>query len=161
MRVREALISGVGAGVAMTAATWLAERVAPCTNMPMVWGTMLLPASYEAWLLGLVIHLIVAAAVGVLYALAFEHVTHRAGAWTGVLVSLIHSLIAGIALGLLPRVHPRIPQAIPAPGWFGLGYGIWGLIVLFAVHAVYGAFVGATYRAVDYQSHGVSRRAPA
>lgn len=161
MHVREALVSGIGAGVAMAVATWLAKQVAPCTDMPMIWGTMLLPAGYEAWLLGLVIDLIVAAAIGLLYALAFEHVTHHAGAWSGVLVSLIHSVVAGIALGLLARVHPRIPEAIPAPGWFALGYGIWGLIALFAVHAVYGAFVGATYGAVDLQRRGVSRSAPA
>jgi hypothetical protein len=161
MRVREALVSGIGAGIAMTLATWLAGRVAPCTDMPMIWGTMLLPAGDEAWLLGLVIHLLVAALVGLVYAFAFEHVTHGASAWTGVLFSLAHSLVAGIALGLLPRVHPRIPQAMPEPGWLALGYGVWGLVVLIAVHAVYGAFVGATYGTVRQPARNVSRRAAA
>lgn len=159
MRVREALVCGIGAGIAMTLATWVAGRVAPCTDMAMIWGTMLLPAGYEAWLLGLVIHLLVAAIVGVLYAWSFEHVTHHAGVWTGVAFSLVHSLIAGLALGFLPRVHPRIPQAMPAPGWFGLGYGIWGLVVLIVAHAIYGAFVGATYGAVHQRAYRASSRA--
>lgn len=158
MRVREALISGIGAGVAMTLGTWLLERVSPCADMLMIWGTMLLPASYEAWLLGLIIHLIASAAVGVVYVWGFEHVTRHAGAWTGVVFSLAHSLFAGIGLGLLPTVHPRIPQAMPAPGWFALGYGAWGLLALVLVHASFGAFVGATYGTVLRASHGAPRR---
>jgi hypothetical protein len=161
MRVKDALVWGIGAGVAMTVATWLAELVAPCADMPLIWGTMFLPASSAALLVGLLILLLVAAAIGILYALAFEYVTHHSGVWTGVLLSLVHSLVIGFALGLLPRVHPRIPEAIPAPGWFALGYGIWGLVVLFAAHAVYGAFLGATYRAPYRQPRSVSRGAPA
>lgn len=94
------------------------------------------------------IHLIVSGVIGVIYAAAFETITHRAGAALGVAFSLVHSVLAGIIVGILPAVHPRIPEAIPAPGFFMSAMGVMGVIGLFVLHAIYGAIVGAMYQPV-------------
>lgn len=160
MRARDAFLIGIGGGIVMIAATWLARFVAACADVSMLWGTVFLPASPDAWLVGALIQLLISGAVAVLYAWGFEHVTHHAGAWTGVRFSLVHSLVAGIALGLVVLVHhPRVPEAMPAPGWFALHYGAWGLIVLVLAHAVYGAFVGAAYEPARAQARHVPRSA--
>jgi hypothetical protein len=159
MRAKEAFVIGIGGGIAMIAATWLARFVAACTDVPMLWGTMFLPASPEAWLLGALIQLLILGVAGLLYAWAFEHLTQHAGALTGVLFSLVHSLIGGIALGLVVRVHPRVPEAMPAPGWWALHYGAWGFIVLVLAHAVYGAVVGAAYEPAGARAHRAPRSA--
>lgn len=152
MRAGQAFGAGVVGGIAMSIAMWLARMMGMHVDISMTWGTMFLPAGSAAWILGFVIHLIVSGLFALGYAWAFENITHHAGAWTGVLFSLVHTVIAGIFLGFLPMMHPRIPEAMPAPGWFMSNQGAMGVIGLFVLHAIYGAVVGAMYHPVHLRA---------
>lgn len=113
-------------------------------NVEMIWGTMFLPNSGGAWLLGLIIHLMVSGIAGLIYAAAFEFITYRASAALGAAFSLVHSVIAGVSIGMLPAIHPRIPEAVPAPGVFMSAMGLTGVVGLFVLHAIYGAIGGSS-----------------
>lgn len=154
MRTGQAFVAGVVGGVTMTVLQWLVRTFMGMTvNIEMIWGTMFLPNSGGAWLLGFVIHLLVSGVIGLIYALAFELVTHRAGAGLGAGFSLVHSVFAGLFMGVLPAMHPRIPEAVPAPGFFMSAMGVVGIVVLLLIHAAYGAVVGALYHPVQYRAH--------
>jgi hypothetical protein len=147
MSVGKAFGAGMIGGVAMAILMWMARALTAGMSMDlsMVLGTMFLPAGAAAWVLGSIMHLVVSGLIALVYAWGFEHVTHRAGALVGLAFSVIHSIGTGVFTGLVPMLHPRIPEAMPAPGYFLLRMGVMGVTALFAVHFVYGAIVGAVY----------------
>lgn len=149
MRAGQAFTAGVTGGIVMSILQWMARTfMGMPVNISMIWGTMFLPKGPGAWVLGFIIHLIVSGLIALVYAWAFENITHHAGVWTGVLFSLVHAVIAGLFMGMLPAMHPRIPEAMPAPGWFMSNSGMMGVIGMFVLHMVYGGIVGAMYHPV-------------
>lgn len=119
-------------------------------------GTMVADPGTTAWIIGFVMHLMISGLIALIYAWGFEHVTHRAGWAVGAGFSLIHSVIAGMAMGMIPLIHPRMPNPVMPPGFFMANLGTIGPVIVFMFHAVYGAIVGAIYgpagqRAGDHQ----------
>ena len=84
---------------------------------------MVLPPGTAAFIAGLLIHLVVSGLIELMYAWGFEHVTHRAGWLAGVAFAVIHTLIAGLFMGMLPMMHPRMPEPMPPPGFFMANLG--------------------------------------
>jgi hypothetical protein len=72
----------------------------------------------------------------------------------GAAFGLAHAVIAGLGMGIVPAIHPMIPERMPAPGAFMANLGAIGIVAEFALHAVYGAIVGAMYGPV------IGERAP-
>ena len=59
-------------------------------------------------------------------------------------------------MGMIPLMHPRMPDPVMPPGFFMSNLGTIGPIAVFMLHLVYGAIVGAMYgptqqHARDYQ----------
>ncbi len=109
-------------------------------------GTMVgLDPSLRSRLVGFGLHLAVSAAVALAYAWAFETRLQRSGWRAGMLVALVHTGIAGVLIGLMPVVHPLMPETIPSPGFFMWDVGLAGPIVFVLIHLVFGAIVGAMY----------------
>lgn len=125
-------------------------------NLEMMEGTFLVrPPGPVAWIVGFIMHLVISGLIALLYAWAFEHVTHRAGWLVGAGFGLVHAVIAGLFMGMVPAMHPLIPGVLPAPGAF-LSNIPMGPVVLFVLHAMYGAVVGAVYGRVVHPQ--VARR---
>lgn len=144
-----AFVAGLAGGAVMTALTWMARTfMGMPMNLEMMEGTMVVqPPGATAWIVGFVMHLMISGLIALLYAWAFEHVAHRSGAGIGALFGLVHAVIAGLAMGMVPGIHPLIPEQMPAPGAF-LSNIPMGVIALFVLHAIYGAVVGAIYSPV-------------
>lgn len=83
--------------------------------------------------------------LALVYAWVFEHVTHRAGWIVGAGLGLVHAVISGLGMTIVPLIHPMIPERLPAPGAFMANLGVIGIVAEFALHAVYGAVVGGLY----------------
>ncbi|MGI8509241.1 MAG: hypothetical protein ACR2MQ_07950 [Gemmatimonadaceae bacterium] len=146
MRKGQAFGAGVAGGIVMVSAIWLVRTFLGIpVDLAMVEGTMFLPKGPSAWILGLIIHLVISGLIGLIYAWGFETITHRAGALVGASFSLVHAVIAGLLFGTVPTFHPRIPEAMPAPGMFLSNLGVMGVIAFFVFHAIYGAVTGAIY----------------
>jgi hypothetical protein len=147
MKIGRAFFAGVIGAVAMSAILWIARNwMGIPAHMEIMLGTMVVrEAAMTAWLVGFAIHLLTGGVLALVYAWAFEHITHRAGLLVGVGFGLVHAVIAGLGNTIIPAIHPMIPERMPAPGAFMANLGVIGIIAEFALHAVYGAIVGALY----------------
>ena len=68
-------------------------------------------------------------------------------AW-GLLFGFVHYLAVGMALGMMPIMHPRIKSGeIQAPGAYALGYPRGTAMGFLMLHLLYGVLVGAFYTA--------------
>ena len=110
------------------------------------------------WALGFVMHLILGGLIGCVYGMAFEW-WGDSDWWRGAILSIPHSLLAGLAVWGIGHIHPLIPGTFPEPGYLGLAIGGRLAFHLFMLNAVYGATVGGIYRVriehADY--HGFHR----
>ena len=61
----------------------------------------------------------------------------------GLAIGIMHGVVAGVVLGFVPAVHPRVPEEVAAPGLFMSGRGAQAAVTLIALHALFGAVVGA------------------
>lgn len=146
MKAGRAFLAGVVGGAAMTALMWMARTmIGMPANLEMMLGTMVADPGTTAWMIGFVMHLMISGAIALMYAWGFENVTHRAGWTTGATFSVVHIVIAGLVMGMMPMMHPRMPSPISPPGFFMSNLGMMGIVALVMLHVVYGAIVGAMY----------------
>jgi hypothetical protein len=123
MKAGRAVAAGVVGGVAMTTLGWLVRRLGLEMNAEMMLGTVVSSPGLTAWLIGFGMHLMISALIALAYAWGFEHVTHRAGAAVGLGFAVIHVVIAGMVMAMIPAMHPIIPEQMPAPGPFMANMG--------------------------------------
>jgi hypothetical protein len=150
MNYSKAFLAGVTGGAVMSLIITLVRVLGIMdVNLAIMEGSMVLgTASAAAWILGLIMHLIISGLIALLYAAGFEYLTHRAGWLIGLAISLIHIVIAGLFFGIVPAMHPLMPDQIPPPGIFMSNKGIMGVLAFFMLHMIYAAVVGAIYRPV-------------
>lgn len=150
MNFGKAFLAGVVGGTMMTIIMALVRAtMMPQANPEMMLGTMTgsMPGM-GTWVMGLVIHLILSGVIALIYAVGFEYVTHRAGVLTGLGFAIIHLIIGGVVMGMMPMMHPMIPEQMPPPGAFMSGMGMMGTGLFVLEHLIYGAIVGAMYTPV-------------
>ncbi len=145
MRVGKAIIGGVVGGLAMTVLAWTARQAGIEMNGEMMLGTMVSAPGTTAWLIGLLMHLMLSVLIALIYAVGFEHVTHRAGVAVGLGFAVIHVTIAGIVMAMIPAIHPMIPEQMPAPGAFLGNMGAIFVALFVLEHLLFGAIVGGMY----------------
>jgi len=145
MKVGKALIAGIVGGVAMTLLAWLARQMGIGMNAEMMLGTMVSSPGNAAWLIGFAMHMMLSVAIAFIYAWGFEHVTHRAGVVVGLGFAVIHVIIGGMVMGIIPAMHPMIPEQMPAPGAFMANMGTTFVALFVIEHLMFGAIVGAMY----------------
>jgi hypothetical protein len=151
MKTGRAIVAGLVGGLAMTLFAWLVRQTGLQMNAEMMLGSMVSSSpGPTAWLIGFVIHLVISALIALIYAWGFERVTHRAGAVVGLGFAVIHVIIAGMVMAMIPAIHPMIPEQMPAPGAFMANMG-GTFVALFVIeHLLYGAIVGAMYGPVEH-----------
>jgi hypothetical protein len=153
MKPGKAFVAGVVGGAAMSVLISSARLLGLPMNLAMLLGTMTgLAPGAGTWLVGLAMHLVISGLIGMLYGVGFEHVARRSGALPGIVFSLVHIVVAGLAMGMLPSIHPLIPELVPAPGAFMSHVGEGAVIAFVAFHAIYGAVVGEMYGPVVHPS---------
>lgn len=146
MKAGRAFLAGVVGGIVMSLLMWIARTMMGMPiNLEMMMGTMVTDPGTTAWVIGLVIHLMLSGAIALVYAWGFENVTHRSGWLTGVGFSVIHIVVAGLFMGMIPMMHPRMPDPISPPGAFLSNMGMMGIVAEVVLHMIYGAIVGAMY----------------
>ena len=148
MNVRRAVIGGITGGVAMTLLGFIVRALGVDMNAEMMLGTMLSTPERGAWIIGFAIHMMLSVFFALIYAWAFENVTHRAGVLVGLAFAVVHIIFAGIAMAMIPALHPMIPEKMMAPGAFMSGMGAMGVGLFVLEHLMYGGIVGAMYGAV-------------
>lgn len=164
----DAVLAGLIGGAAMAAILYMGIAMLPQQmkmNMFMLLGSMALPVGAGAFLMGAMVHAGMSAVFGLVHAAAFSilDIDSNQAAW-GLLFGLVHWAVVGMALGMLPVMHPRIryggPRLIAAaggdpsskelldpPGFYALGYPAMTALGFLMLHLLFGLIVGALYGA--------------
>ena len=146
MRKIRALGYGVLGAAAMSAFFLLLRSLSVNIGIEMLLGTAWgLHPGPAAYVVGLVIHLAMGGAFGLVYGWLFERVWNHGGAGMGVILASIHASIIGMAAGLTPQLHPLVPTTLRDPGAFFANSGTLGVLAFLAAHLVFGAIVGGGY----------------
>lgn len=146
MNASKAFVAGVVGGAVMSAIMFLARMMGMDVMLEQNLGTMFLEPGTAAWIVGFVMHLLISGMIALAYAWAFENVLNRSGWQAGVMVSVVHILVAGLFMGaVMPAMHPLVPEQMAGPGWFMANLGLMGVIAFVMLHLIFGAIVGSMY----------------
>jgi hypothetical protein len=142
-----AFLAGVAGAAVVTLIELLARGAGIPANLEMLLGTMSggTPGALR-WLAGLVLHLTGGGLLGIGYAVVFEY-WRRAGWLPGLALGVPQALVFGAALGLLPRIHPLVPDVLAAPGRFMAAFGVPGVVLHLTINLGFGALIGVMYEA--------------
>jgi len=155
MKTGRAIVAGLVGGLAMTLLAWLVRLTGLQMNAEMMLGSMVSSSpGLTTWLIGFVMHLVISALIALIYAWGFERVTHRAGSVVGLGFGVIHVVIAGIVMAMIPAIHPMIPESMPAPGAFMANMGGTFAALFAGEHLLYGSIVGTMYGPVEHPAAG-------
>ncbi|MBD3238993.1 MAG: hypothetical protein GF331_00300 [Chitinivibrionales bacterium] len=162
MKWGRAFWAGVLGGAIMTILVAIARTMGMPVNLSMMLGTLIgVTPSVGAWVLGFIIHLVISGLIAWLYAAGFEYATHRANAGIGAAFAIVHTILGGLFLGILPAIHPLMPDVIPAPGIFLSNLGVAGVVTFILLHLIYGVIVGGAYGVVLHRPARREVHAPA
>lgn len=157
-----AVLAGFVGTLVMTALI-VVMRAAGKTRMDMVLllGSMFTGRKPLARAIGLVMHLGVMGAVvfGSIYAFLFAVLgTAPAAAWwVGAIIGILHGLVVGLLMPMVPMVHPRMEGhangnggsadgvELAPPGLFARNYGGMTPVGLVMAHMLFGLVVGLVY----------------
>ncbi len=155
MNYGKAFIGGMVGGAVMSALMAMARLMGMPVNLEMMLGTMVgLGPNTTTWILGFLMHLMISGLIALAYGAGFEYVTHRADWKAGAAFSILHILIGGMFMGMVPIMHPLVPEQMPAPGAFMSNLGAMGVAAFVMLHLIYGAIVGAMYGPVRHAPVG-------
>jgi hypothetical protein len=160
MRWKRAVAFGVVGAAAMSVLMALARAVGMPVSLEMMLGTMTGAAPGPGpFVLGLATHLTMGGIFGLIYGWIFERI-HHGGAVVGVGIGLVHAVVAGLFMALLPTIHPLMPDRMAPPGAFMSNLRVMGVLAQFVLHAVFGAIVGGGYgHASEERPFGALRHA--
>jgi len=158
MDFKRAFYSGVAGGLITSVMMVFGRRMGVTElNVELILGSMLThDLSTLSGAIGLVLYLLIAGLIACLYAIGFVHVTQRSNWTIGLLFSLVHVGMTGLAMDALGDIHslmirpplPLLGGHLLAPGLFATNFGTMTVVGFVALHFVYGGIVGAMSQVV-------------
>ena len=118
-------------------------------NLFLMLGTMMFRDRTMAILAGAMMHGVMSIVFGLIHVAFFVAFDLETGlvAW-GILFGLVHWMISGMGLGMMPMMHPLIKSGqMDSPGAFALNYPSMTAMGFFMLHIVFGILVAALYTA--------------
>ncbi len=147
-----AILAGLIAGGVMAAILYMGNFMLPNQmkmNLFMMLGSMMLPVGAAAFLMGAMMHAGMSVVFGLIHGAVFAaaDIDSALAAW-GLLFGLVHWAVVGMALGMLPLMHPRIRNGeIDAPGFYALNLPPMTAMGFLMLHLVFGVLVAVLYGA--------------
>jgi hypothetical protein len=125
-------------------------------NLPYLLGTMVVWDRDRARVAGIAMHVLNGWLFSAIYVAAF-HLWGGAAWWKGALIGAVHSgFVLAVLMPVLPSMHPRmasetsgptIVRGLEPPGFLALHYGSRTPLSVLLAHMLFGAILGAFYRA--------------
>ncbi len=149
--------AAVGAGAVgtavMTAIMYMGLGMMP-KQMPMnimyMMGTMMSRSTMPIYVMGAMMHFGIGIMFGLAHTALYSAFDLESGlvGW-GVLFGLVHWMIAGIGMGMMGSMHPRMRTGeVFAPGLFVRNFPPMTVMGFMMLHMIYGLVVGALYEAL-------------
>lgn len=149
MDIVSAIIAGLVATAIMTATMYMGRAMGMPMDMPRMLGLMFTGPGNTGmvYTLGLIVHFMMGAIFGIIYALVFNIVGVDASWLWGAILGALHGVVAGVAFGMMPMMHPRMGdgQVLDPPGMFGKDYGPMVPVGVIILHVIFGLVVGLLY----------------
>ena len=121
------ILAVVTAGMASTVIITLLMAVGPKIGMPKMDMPAMLGSMFGApgsWTLGLIIHFMMGIIFTFIYALLWNNGIGAATVGSGILFGLLHWLVVGLMMGMMPKVHLGNKSGeMPEPGVYMLKNG--------------------------------------
>ena len=139
----------IGGGV-MTVILYMGIAMMPSQmkmNLLYLLGSMMVKQKAMAYVAGAMMHAMMSIAFALAHVGVYEALNLDSNllAW-GLLFGLVHYLVVGMALGMMPMMHPRIQSgAIQAPGAYALAYPKATAAGFLMLHLLFGLLVGGFY----------------
>ncbi len=143
-----AILAGLIAGAIMEGPVYLQKALGWDVKQDIfrTWGTLLRRHGAGAYVAGFLFHQVLAAAIALIYAGFFNAIGAGDNLWLwGLVGGAIHYALAGVVVGMLPAIHPAIPERIPAQGAYYKNYGPLDVATFLAGHLTFGLLVGILY----------------
>ncbi len=147
------ILNAVVAGIVGTVVFTTVLLMAPKMGMPKMDIVSLLGSMFSAKsnpVLGWTMHLMMGVVFAVVYALLWSFGFGAATWGIGLLFGVVHWLIVGMVMGMIPMMHVGIKSgAVKAPGlWMTNNGGVMAFIGGLVGHAIFGAVVALVYAAL-------------
>ena len=143
MKTSRALFAGLVGAIAMSATMFLVRELGEDISLEVLLGSIFTGVtSLSPWLTGFILHLVVGALIGLLYAITFE-IVESSGPLTGGGLGLANGLIAGLFMSGITAMNP-LSLGFSSPGPF-LTHMKLGPVIFLLVHFIYGVTVGVVY----------------
>ena len=145
-----AILAGLVGGAVMAIMLYMGILMLPQQmkmNLFMMLGSMMLPVGAAAFVMGAMVHAGMSVAFGLLHGAVFAaaDINSAEAAW-GLLFGVVHGGVVGIALGMMPLMHPRMRSGeIDEPGFYALRFPLMTAMGFLMLHLVFGVIVGALY----------------
>ena len=145
-----AILAGLVGGAVMAVILYMGNILMPQQmkmNLFMMLGTMVLPVGAAAFLMGAMVHAGMSVVFGLIHGGVFAALDiDSAEAGWGLLFGVAHWVVVGMALGMMPMMHPRMRSGeIDEPGFYALRFPLMTAIGFLMLHLVFGVIVGALY----------------
>jgi hypothetical protein len=145
MKVLRAMFAGIGGALAMSLGMFIMRTFGLNVSLERILGSMFPPdLPLPAWWAGFLVHLLVGAVAGLVYAFIFEVAVQRSGVVMGAAIGFAHGMLAGLIMSAIPAMNPLDPNAAGAPGAF-LSNMTAGPVVFLLLHCLFGAVTGLAY----------------
>ena len=147
-----AILAGLVGGGVMAALLYMGNFMLPNQmkmNLFMMLGSMMLPVGAAAFVMGAMVHAGMSVVFGLIHGAVFAGFDIDSAEWAwGLLFGLVHWAGVGMALGMMPLMHPRIRNGeIAAPGFYALSFPPMTAMGFLMLHLVFGVLVGVLYGA--------------
>lgn len=143
-----AIIAGIVATGVMTVLMAMGTSMGIHMDMPKMLGAMFVdPGSSMVSKIGLAVHIMMGVAFAIIYAALFDALDVDASLAWGALFGAGHGIVAGMGMGMMPMMHPRMGEGegLPVPGPFGVKLGMMAPVGLIVLHVIFGTIVGGIY----------------
>ena len=145
-----AILAGLVGGAVMAIMLYMGILMLPQQmkmNLFMMLGSMMLPVGAAAFVMGAMVHAGMSVGFGLIHGAVFAaaDIDSAEAAW-GLLFGVAHWGVVGMALGMMPLIHPRMRSGeIDEPGFYALRCPPMTAMGFLMLHLVYGVIVGALY----------------
>ncbi len=145
-------LSGIIAGAIMAIVLYMGFAMMPRhmkMNLFLLLGTMMFGRGPIAYMAGAMVHAAMSVAFALAHVALFDafELDSSLAAW-GLLFGLVHWVIVGMMLGMMPVMHRGIRLGlVEAPGAYAVRYPPMTAMGFLMLHLLYGVLVGAFYAA--------------
>ncbi len=144
-----AIIAGLVATIVMSILMYMGKAMGMKMDMPRILGLMFVRPNHQGsvYTIGIILHLMMGVIFAIIYGALFNLLGIAANWFWGGVFGLIHGIVLGAMLPIMPSIHPRMgnSKVLPPLGAYASNYGSMMPVAWIMLHIIFGAVIGWLY----------------